>query len=321
MTETTEYPKEKIKIGISSCLLGQKVRFDGQHKYHWYINEVLSDYFEYVSICPELEIGMGVPRKTVRLVGELDHPEMIEPTTGKNWTDKMNSYSEKKVAKLGDICGYLFKKGSPSCGAFRTKVYQDSGIPLPNGQGLFAAEVCRRWPLLPVEDEGRLNDAKLRENFIARVFGYDRLKKLCKKRFKKGDWVHFHSQNKYLLLAHSRKHYTELGELVAHISEYSATDFKEKYSEIYMNTLAIKTTTKKNYDVLQHILGFLKKHLTKDQKANIIDVLNQYYRGIIPLIVPITLLRHYIEVFDIPYIKDQYYLSPHPMELSLRNAL
>lgn len=310
---------KKIQIGVSGCLLGQKIRFDGQHKYHWYINEVLGKHFEYLSVCPELEVGMGVPRKTVRLVGDLKNPEMIEPVSGTNWTKKMHEYGQKKLPKLGDLSGFIFKKGSPSCGVFRTKVYQDNGIPLANGRGLFAEAFCKRWPLIPVEEEGRLNDAKLRENFIERVFGYHRLKILISSRFKRGDWVNFHGRSKFLILAHSRKHYNELGQLVANIAAYSPTEFREEYAKVYMAALAVKTTTKKNSDALQHVFGFFKKFIGSKEKRDILQVIENYRLGNHPLIVPVTLLNHYINIHEIPYIKEQFYLNPHPVDLSLRN--
>ncbi|MCB9229621.1 MAG: DUF1722 domain-containing protein [Deltaproteobacteria bacterium] len=232
-----------IKIGVSGCLLGQKIRFNGEHKFHWYINEILGDYFEYVPLCPEVEIGMGVPRKSVRLVGDLNHPEMIEPVSGKNWTQKMHLYSSKKVQELSDLSGFLFKKNSPSCGVFRTKVYQKNGIPVANGRGLFADTFCKHWPLIPVEEEGRLNDAKLRENFLERVFGYHRLKILMSERFRRGDWVKFHERNKFLLLSHSRTHYTKLGQLVANMADMSPQDFKGAYSKVYILDVARNQTS------------------------------------------------------------------------------
>ncbi|NRA46157.1 MAG: DUF1722 domain-containing protein [Oligoflexales bacterium] len=309
----------KIKIGTSSCLLGQKVRFDGQHKYHWYINEILGKYFEYVPICPEAEVGMGIPRKTVRLVGPLKNPNMVEPVSGEDWTDRINKFTRSKIKSLDGLSGYLFKKGSPSCGAFRVKVYQKNGIPLANGQGLFAKQVIEAYPLLPVEEEGRLNDHKLRENFLERVFGYHRLQCLWQQRFKRGDWVKFHQDNKFLLLSHGRKHYQELGQLVAHIKDYKPSEFTSQYSKMYMEALSAKTTVKKNSDTLMHILGFLKKHLSGDAKASILREIESYRTNVHPLIVPLTLLKHYIDMHDVPYIKEQTYLNPHPYDLSLRN--
>lgn len=310
---------EQIYIGVSSCLLGHKVRHDGQHKYHWYISEILGKHFEFISVCPEAEIGMGTPRNTVRLVGTLKDPAMIDPKTGKNWTPEMIAYSRKKLSGLKHLSGYIFKKGSPSCGVFRTKVYQKNGIPLANGRGLFSSDFMKTFPLLPVEEEGRLNDHRLRENFIERVFGYHRLKKQLNKKFSRKSWIEFHQKNKFLLLSHSRVHYTTLGKYVAKISEMRPEEFKDKYSCLYMETMAIKTTPKKHTDAMMHIFGFLKKILTSAQKKDLLDNMTRYKNEIIPLIVPITLLSHYIKIYDVPYVKDQYYLQPHPADLSLRN--
>lgn len=310
---------EKIKIGISSCLLGEKVRFDGQGKYHWYVNEVLTQYFKYVPMCPELEVGMGVPRKSVRLEGKLESPRMIEPQSRTDWTDKMNRYSDKKIKALSELSGFIFKKGSPSCGPFRVRVYQDTGIPLVKGRGLFAEAFSKEYPLIPFEDEGRLNDANLRENFIERIFAYHRLRSLLKERFSRGDWVKFHERSKFLILSHSRAHYTKLGQLVARIKNLRAENFKESYASLYMESLEVKATQKKNSDVLEHILGFLKKHLGAKEKSDLLFHIKSYREGVIPLIVPLTLLSHYIKLHDVAYVKDQFYLSPHPYQLSLRN--
>ena len=312
---------EKIKIGISGCLLGQNIRFDGQHKYHWYINNILSEYFEYQSVCPEVAIGMGIPRKSVRLIGDVNDPIMIEPTSGTDWTQKMNQYSIKQASSFAKISGFIFKKGSPSCGIFRTKVYQKNGIPLTSGRGLFAQAITDRWPLLPVEDEGRLNDSVLRENFIEKVFGYHRLQTLQLKPFRKKDWIQFHQNHKFLLLSHSRKYYSILGQLIADISSYSKQDFIDQYSNNYMHALGLKTTRKKHTDVLMHILGFLKKTLNTQQKQNILQIISRYKNGEIPLIVPVTIIKHYVEVFQISYIQDQVYLNPHPDNLGLRNHI
>ena len=312
---------EKIKIGVSSCLLGEKVRFDAQHKYHWYINEVLSKYFDYVRMCPELEVGMGVPRKSVRLEGDLNSPRMIEPKSGEDWTSKMETYSQEKVSMLEDLSGFLFKKGSPSCGPFRVRVYQKTGIPLVKGMGIFARAFTEKYPLIPFEDEGRLNDAGLRESFIERVFAYQRIKTLMKKRFSRGNWVKFHERSKFLILAHSRPHYTKLGQLVAGIKSYSPHDFKEAYASLYMEALAVKSTQKKNCDVLLHILGFLKKILGSKEKQDLLATIESYRNKIVPLAVPLTLLKHYIKVHEIPYVEDQFYLDPHPHDLSLRTSL
>lgn len=311
--------ENRITIGISSCLLGNAVRYDGQAKFHWYVNHVLNEYFEYLPICPEMEAGMGVPRNAVHLSGELKAPKMIDPKTSKDWTSTMQSTSKKILSSLDQIGGFIFKSKSPSCGLFRVKVHQSNGIPLKNGRGLFASALFDKYPLLPCEEEGRLNDAKLRENFIERIYAYDRLKNLLEQKFRRADWVNFHQNHKFQLLSHSRKHYKQLGQLVASISEYTPTKFKNNYADIFMKCLEIKTTIKKNTDVLFHIFGFMKKILSSEEKEQILEVINLFHQQVHPLIVPLTLLKYMIKIHNVDYIKDQSYLQPHPQELSLRN--
>ncbi len=312
---------ELIKIGISTCLLGQKVRFDGGHKHDRYITDILGDFFRFVPVCPELEIGMGVPREAVRLVGSVESPQMTGTKTGKDWTSQMTRYSERRVRKrdLSDLCGYILKKDSPSCGMERVKVYDPSGMPQRKGVGLFAASLLKHHPLLPVEEEGRLNDHKLRENFIVRVFAFSRLRRLFKGRFTLGRLVRFHTQHKYLLLAHSPKHYKILGQVVAASKKTPPDRLREEYSSLFMEALKTKSTTTKNINVLHHILGFLKKVLSSAEKKSILASLEDYRAGLLPLVVPLTLIRHYVELHDIEYIRDQIYLNPHPKELMLRS--
>lgn len=313
--------KSLIKIGISTCLLGQKVRFDGGHKHDRYITDILGQYFKFVPVCPEIDVGMGVPREAVRLEGSAAAPRMIGGKSGKDWTAKMNSYSTRKARQLErlSLSGYILKKGSPSCGMERVRVYAGSGIPSRDGVGLFARALLDRFPMLPIEEEGRLNDARLRENFIVRVFAYHRLQRLFRGRFSRDAVVKFHTVHKYLLLAHSPKHYKMLGQLVAAVAKLPPAEFRTKYSESFMEALAVKTTTKKNVNVLQHILGYLKERLGPAEKEDILRVIEDYRDELVPLIVPITLLRHYIATFEVEYIRDQIYLNPHPKELMLRN--
>jgi uncharacterized protein YbgA (DUF1722 family)/uncharacterized protein YbbK (DUF523 family) len=313
--------ERQIKIGISTCLLGGKVRFDGSHKHDRYITDVLGDYFTFVSVCPELEAGMGVPRESVRLEGEAANPRLIGNKSGTDWTSRVNDYSRARVSKqdMAELSGFIFKKNSPSCGMERVKLYGDGGVPAKRGVGLFARMVMEKFPLLPVEEEGRLNDHTIRENFIVRVFANHRLQELFGGRFSRGRLVQFHTEHKFLLLAHSPKHYRELGKLVAGVKKYSASEITESYSTLFMDALRLKATVRKNVNVLQHIVGFMKKHLDKETRAYILQVIGDYHRGLVPLVVPITLIRHYIEKYDIAYIRNQRYLNPHPKELMLRN--
>lgn len=310
----------KIRIGISTCLLGEEVRYDAGHKRHAYINEILGQYFEFVPVCPEVEIGMGTPREAVRLESSVDSPRMVGNKTGKDWTAKMNRYSEARVKKrdLADISGYILKSRSPSCGMERVKVYFDTSS-LRKGVGLYARKLIESFPHLPIEEEGRLSDSHLRENFIVRVFGYYRLQQLFGDKFSRKAVVDFHSKEKFLLMAHSVVHYRSLGKLVAAIADRSPVAFRDQYIAGFMEALRHKATVKKNVNVLQHVFGFMKTQLDSAEKKDILSVIDEYHREVVPLIVPITLLRHYINKFDIAYIKDQTYLNPHPRELMLRN--
>jgi len=313
--------KTRIKVGISTCLLGQKVRFDGGHKHDRYITDILGEYFEFVPVCPEVAIGMGTPREAVRLEGDVDAPRMVGVKSGKNWTAKMNKYSRQRVSlfKNQPISGYILKKDSPSCGMERVRVYGAAGMPARNGRGLFAAELIKQFPLLPIEEEGRLNDVRLRENFIVRVFAYHRMRNLFTNSYRRGDLVKFHTIHKYLLLAHSPEYYKKLGKLVADVKKHTPAEMRDRYSELFMTALTYKTTTRKNVNVLQHILGFLKTHLTDFEKRDILKVIEDYRNQLVPLIVPLTLLKHYLDKYEVEYIRDQVYLNPHPKELMLRN--
>ncbi len=317
----THDTKKVIKVGISTCLLGQKVRFDGGHKRDRYVTDILGDYFRFVPVCPELEVGMGVPRESVRLYGDADAPLMIGNKTEADWTKRMNRYSEGRVRQpdLRRLSGYILKKDSPSCGMERVRVYNESGMVERKGVGLYARALLERYPHLPVEEEGRLNDAGLRENFIVRVFAYHRLQELERSTYSRNKYIEFHTAHKYLFLAHSPKHYKELGQLMAAIKQYPAAEFKQMYREQVMAALKVKSTTKKNTNVLHHILGFLKDRLTSEEKKDIVGVIEDYHSQLVPLVVPITLLRHYINKYDVAYIKNQVYLNPHPKELMLRN--
>jgi uncharacterized protein YbgA (DUF1722 family)/uncharacterized protein YbbK (DUF523 family) len=312
----------QIKVGVSSCLLGEKVRWNGEHKQDLFVKNLLGQFFEWVPTCPEVEIGMGIPRETVRLTGNPKAPLMVGNTTGTDWTRRMNRYSKKRFAELAklNLCGYIFKSRSPSCGIARIKVYGDNGIANPNGRGLFA-EAFIQQSLVPVEDEGRLHDARIRENFITRVFAYHRLAQLVNGRMSRKMLVDFHTKHKFLLLAHSRKHYDALGKLVAKAKQYSSPELKRRFAEAFMQALSFKTTAKKNADVLYHMLGFFKKLLPELEKQELIEVIEDYRKGWVPLIAPVTLIRHHVSKHQITYLADQIYLNSHPKELMLRNSV
>ncbi len=312
---------DRIRIGISTCLLGEQVRYDGGHKRDRFLTDVLGNFFDWVSVCPELEVGMGVPREAVRLVGSSSNPRMVGIDSGDDWTDRMTEYSKKRVAQLGklDLCGYILKSKSPSCGMERVKLYGRGGSATKEGVGLFADAWIRGHPLIPVEEEGRLNDPRLRENFIVRVFAYHRLRRLLSGRFTVGKLVGFHTAEKYLLLSHSPKHYRELGRLVANAKKTASVALKESYSGGFMECLKVHATAKKNVNVLQHIVGFLPDEIPAGDRKEVLQVIEDYRRGYVPLVVPVTLLRHHVRAHSMTYIANQTYLNPHPKELMLRN--
>lgn len=310
-----------INVGVSSCLLGEKVRYDGGHKHDRYITDVLGKFFHFVPVCPEVDCGMSTPREAMRLVGDAFQPRLITIQTAEDKTPQMLAFCERKVKELekADLCGFIFKKDSPSSGLFRVKVYNDKGMAVKNGSGLFARAVVEHFPLLPVEEEGRLNDLALRENFIERVFSYRRFKDFLANQPDVGKLVAFHTQQKLLMMAHSPSIYAQLGRLVAQTTAESLSVLLAEYEVLYMKALSHHATPKKNANVLMHAMGYFKKWLTASEKAELLEVIEQYRTQLVPLIVPITLLRHYINKYEQTYLKNQVYLSPHPSELMLRN--
>ena len=315
--------ERKILVGVSTCLLGEKVRWDAGHKHDRYLTGILGDYFDFLPVCPEAEVGMGIPREPIHLEGDPDAPRMIGNKTGEDWTERMNRWSRRKLKELvtAGMSGYILKRASPSCGMERVSVKGGKGgMPRKIGVGLFAAELMERLPLLPVEEEGRLNDPGLRENFIVRVFAYHRAQQLFGHgRFRRGDVVAFHARQKYLLMAHSPKLYKELGQLVAQVKDYTPAEFRDRYLHLYMETLATRATVRKHVNVLQHLLGYLRDLIGTAERTDILRVIDAYRRGIVPLIVPLTLLNHHLAVQRIEYLLDQVYLHPAPEELALRN--
>jgi len=310
-----------IRVGISACLLGQEVRFDGGHKRDRYLTDTLGNFFEWVPVCPEVEMGLGTPRETLRLVGEPESPRLIFAKTGGDQTDRMQTWAKSGLEGLArmDLSGYILKSDSPSCGMERVRVYRSSGIPSKDGVGIFARALMDRFPLLPVEEEGRLHDLPLRENFVERIFCYRRWKDLVAGGLTRGKLVAFHTAHKLLLLAHSPKHYTEMGRLVANAKALSPKELEVRYGELFMAGLCVKATAKKHTNVLQHIVGYFKRDLDARDKAELLAVISDYHRGLVPLVVPLTLLKHHLTWVDVPYLKDQIYLNPHPKELMLRN--
>jgi uncharacterized protein YbgA (DUF1722 family)/uncharacterized protein YbbK (DUF523 family) len=323
LSSNQENMDNKIKIGVSSCLIGEKVRWNGDHKQDRYVKETLNQFFEYVPVCPEVEVGMGTPRETVALYGTLENPKMLSKKTQTDWTRKMDKYAKGRIKDLSkdDLCGYIFKSKSPSCGLARIPVYDElDKSKARHGVGMFAEAFTKANPLVPTEDEGGLNDTRIRENFIVRVFSFFRLKtELLNKKARPGTLVQFHTEHKFLLLAHSRKHYQVLGKIVAEVKNIPWNRVLSSYISTFMEALTLKSTPKKNTDVLLHMMGFLKKILTKEEKKEIFDAIEDYRNELIPFIVPMTLVRHQVKKHNIEYLLNQVYLNPHPKELMLRN--
>jgi uncharacterized protein YbgA (DUF1722 family)/uncharacterized protein YbbK (DUF523 family) len=312
---------EKIRLGISSCLLGEKVRYDGGHKLDHFLKETLGNYVEWVAVCPEVEYGLPVPRDAMRLEGDPTSPRLVTIRTRIDHTEGMLKWAVKKVRELDgmDLCGFVFKNRSPSSGMHGVKVYGPSGVPVRSGIGIFARTFMDQFPLLPVEDEGRLQDPSLRENFIERIFVFHRWRQLTLRRMSRGKLVSFHSDHKLLILSHSTKHYTILGRLVGDAKKYTLEELYRTYIETLMEGLRLAATTKKNTNVLLHIMGYFKKELSPGEKQELLEVIDHYHKNFLPLIVPVTLLNHYVRKYDESYLKRQWYLNPHPVELMLRN--
>ncbi len=310
-----------LRLGISRCLLGDEVRFDGGHKRDNFLTDVLGPYVEWVPVCPEVEAGLGTPREAMRLVGDPAHPRLLTIKSGRDYTRVLEKMTTGRLAELGnlDLSGYVFKRGSPSCGVERVRVYTEQAMPSHNGIGIFARAFMEHFPLIPVEEEGRLCDAPLRENFIERVFCYRRYQDLLQNGVTRQAVVRFHTIHKYLLLAHSAQHYQVLGRLVGQAEHHRPKELALKYGELFMKALAVKATVRKHVNVLQHILGYFKTLLGASQKTELLGVISDYHQGLTPLIVPLTLIKHYVHLFDVRYIRDQVYLNPHPKELMLRN--
>jgi len=310
-----------LRIGISACLLGEEVRFDGGHKRDTFLTDVLGPHVEFVPVCPEVEMGLGTPRETLRLVRQGTSLRMITTRTLIDHTDAMNGWASKRLDTLDhdDLSGYVLKKDSPSCGMERVKTYADETVPRRDGRGLFAAALIARMPLLPVEEEGRLSDPILRENFIERVFAYRRLLDLFRSRWNIGALVAFHTAHKMSLLSHSTTAYNELGRMVAGAQGMPRAELRSKYCSLFMSTMKVPATRARHTNVLQHMAGHLKKRIDDASRAELAACIDDYRGGLVPLVVPLTLIRHHVRLQPVPYLQGQTYLDPHPRELMLRN--
>ena len=313
-------PGDRPRIGISACLLGDEVRYDGGHKRDAFLSDVLSTYVDFVRVCPEVEIGMGTPRDPLRLVRARDgRVRMITTRTGVDHTESMHSWARERLHGLEaeHLAGYVLKRNSPSCGMARVQVFSASGYPQRNGRGLFAEALMKQFPNLPLEEEDRLLDPVIRENFIERIFAYHRLQKLFRGPWRRGGLVAFHTAHKMALLSHSLVAYDALGRLVA--SGSPRPRLQREYERIFMQALAVPSTTRRHTNVLMHMSGHLRKLLDKESRQELARTIDDYRRGVVPLTVPLTMLRQHVRVHHVPYLAGQTYLEAHPYEVMLRN--
>lgn len=311
----------RIRIGVSACLLGQNVRFDGGHKRDLFLLDGLGRHVEWVPVCPEVELGLGVPRETLRLERRDAQTRLVTTRTGLDHTDAMLAFARRRVEELGreDLSGFILKKDSPSCGMERVKLHGGRGAPSREGRGLFAACLIERFPHLPVEEEGRLGDARLRDNYVERVFAYRRLVSFFAERWTVGGLVAFHTAHKFLVLAHSPRAYAALGRLVAAARDTPRAEVRAAYTAGLMTALQTPATPRKHANVLQHMLGHLREGLAPEDRQELLGLIDDHRRGLVPLIVPVTLLRHHVRRLGVSYLEGQVYLAPHPKELMLRN--
>lgn len=313
---------ERIRIGISSCLLGAEVRFDGGHKRDAYLTETLARYFEFVPVCPEMAIGLGVPREPIRLVrGPQGIRAVGARDSSRDFTDRLETYGRRMAAELKGLCGYVFKRASPSCGMERVRVYSPFGTPAGQSAGVYARAFMAANPLLPCEEEGRLADAALRENFIERVYVYRRWQDLLRGGLTPARLVAFHTEHKFQVLAHSQAAYRRLGRLVAEAGRRPMEALAREYAAELMGALKRRATRRAHANVLQHLLGYVSERLDAQDRQELVGLIERYRQGIVPLVAPLTLLEHHLRRHRVPYLERQHYLNPYPEALGLRNVL
>lgn len=311
----------KIRVGVSACLIGAEVRFNGGHKRQRFLTDRLAQYIDWYPVCPEMELGLGTPREAIRLVQIDERIQLKGSNSTRDLTSEMQQYSDERVEALAKLSlrGFVLKKDSPSCGMERVKVYSPSGSAVRTGRGIFADTLIKRFPNMPVEEEGRLSDPRLRENWVNRVFAYDELSTMWESNWSLGDLVEFHTRHKFMLLSHSEQIYRELGRLVARAKSVPRDQLRSRYENAFMNAMKLVATTKKNINVLQHIVGFFKRRVDSQSRQDLHVQIEDYRAGLVPLSVPLTLIKHYVQALNCNYLKNQTFLNPHPKDLALRN--
>jgi uncharacterized protein YbgA (DUF1722 family)/uncharacterized protein YbbK (DUF523 family) len=313
---------EKPLVGISSCLLGQQVRFDGGHKKDGWITGPLAAFFDFLPVCPEVGIGLGIPRPTIHLVGDPERPRAVgsrDPSL--DVTARLEAFGLAQLPQLQGLSGYILKGKSPSCGMARVPVTSPKGMPAKVGVGIYARVIMERMPLLPVEEEGRLNDPVLRENFVTRVYVLHRWQQLRAGGITAARLIDFHSRQKYLVMAHSQAAYQRLGQMLSHLKQVDLEAVADMYAAELMTALSRRVTRRRHVNVLHHIMGYLKDHIDAGDKAELVAAIEAYRREEVALVVPVTLLRHHLRKHPDPYMEKQVYLAPHPEKLALRGAI
>ena len=313
---------ERIPVGVSSCLIGHAVRYDGGHKRDRYLTDALGRYFEYVPFCPETLAGLGVPRPPIRLTGSPDSPRAVRVADASvDVTDRLLRVARDMASQVGALRGYIFKRGSPSCGMKRVKVYGAPGKSPRMGRGVISRAIMSAHPVLPCEEEGRLNDVPLRESFVERVFAYDRWLRAMADGCTPGRLVAFHTRHKFLLLSHSEVHYRAAGRLVADAGRPDRTGLAREYLSTFMEGMRRRATRRRHANALHHLAGFLKRSIDAGDRRSLADMIEEYRNGSIPLVVPLRFLRHHFRRAPDRYVEMQHYLEPYPDDLGLRNHL
>ncbi|MBN2449693.1 MAG: DUF523 and DUF1722 domain-containing protein [Lentisphaeria bacterium] len=312
---------DRVRLGVSSCLLGERVRYDGQHKLDRYVRDILGPYVDFVPVCPEVECGFPVPRPSFRLIGDEAAPRLVVTKSGEDVTERMLAWARRRVDELAGegLSGFVFKSDSPSSGMERVKVYNEHGMARRSGVGLFARTFMERFPALPVEEEGRLHDLGLRESFVERVFAAKRWQDFLQADPSLAGLIRFHGTHKLQIMAHSPSHYRSLGRQVAEGRQQAFGELLGAYEHGFAEALRVRATRARNANVLYHIMGFFKRTLDSDAKEELTQHIERYRTGVTTLVVPLTLLNHYVRRLGNEYLREQTYLQPHPFELQLRN--
>ena len=319
-TDPTAIEFPRLSLGVSSCLLDNAVRYDGNHKRQPWLVEGLGRYADFVPYCPEMAIGLGVPREPIQLYGDPDRPRVrgvVDQSL--DVTDALHAYGDEVAGQLGDVAGYVFMSKSPSCGVYRVKVRLDNGQAIRKGRGAYAAAVIERCPNLPVEEEGRLNDPVLRESFVTRLYVWQRWIALLSTGLTAAGLIDFHTRHKYLVMAHSQAAYRRMGQLLSHLKGVDLAQVADAYVDELMAALQRRVGPARHVNVLQHIMGYLKRRVAAGDKQELLDSMEAYRRGDVPMIVPVTLLRHHFRHHPDEYISMQWYLWPYPDGLGLRS--